>query len=155
MLKQKSMKPIKWKKNTMNTLLTLAPRRGEFLPLLFQALNTELKHSGISIGFLDCYDDAFYFFVLPKIELEQIVGTKGEGFVILDTHLYDISIIHVGNSPAKVRMYLKNKFEIPLNETLPLIMQDTIFITTGNMSIMNLTKTEIEALGATIEIKQH
>lgn len=154
-LKQRSIQPIKWKnKNIEKEILASNPNRGEYLPLLFQKLDKELNDLGLSIGFFECGDDSFYFFVLPNTDFKQIENTKGNDFVILDTSIYDIYISEIGANASKVMMYLKNKFQIPLSEIKSFIQQDKILIATGNMAIMNVAKYEIENLGAKAEIQK-
>ena len=155
MLKKRNINPIKWKnKNIEREILASNPKRGEFLPLLFHKLNKELESESLSIGFFERGDDAYYFFVIPKTDFEQIINIKEDGLIILDTNIYDIYITEIGENTTKIMIYLKNKFNIPLLEIRSFIQQDEILIATGNLAIMNFAKDEAESLGAKTEIRK-
>ncbi len=154
-LKQQDRIPVKWSpKNPETKVLALTRKRGEFLPLLFRELDKELEAANLSIGFFECGDDAYHYFVLPAQEFEQIFNIHDEGFIILDTNIYDLCISDTGPNAAKVMIYLKNRFNISLSEIKTFMQQDNILIGTGTMSVMNFLKNEVESLGATTHIRK-
>jgi hypothetical protein len=144
---------FQWKnKNIEEQIIAKGPKRGEYLPMLFRALNTELEQAGFSLGLIDIGQDCYYYFVLPKQEFEQIINTEGEGFSILDTNVYEIYLSAKEALPSKAMLYLKQKLNIPLNEIKTLSQQEKILIETGDMSAMNRVKKELADTGARYEV---
>ncbi len=144
---------FQWKnKNIEEQIIAKEPKRGEYLPMLFRALNAELEQAGLSLGLIDIGQDCYYYFVLPKQDFEQIVNTEGEGFSILDTNVYEIYLSTKEAFPSKALLYLKQKLNIPLSDIKTLSQQEKILIETGDMPAMNRVKKEITDTGARYEI---
>jgi hypothetical protein len=146
---------FRWKnKNIEEQIIAKEPKRGEYLPMLFRALDTELEQAGFRLGLIDIEQDCYYYFVLPEQDFEQIINTEGINWKILDTNEYEIYLSTKETLASKALLYLKQKLNIPLSEIKTLSQQERILIETGDMSAMNRTKKEIAATGARYEISK-
>lgn len=145
--------PFEWKnKKIEEQILELKPKRGEYLPLLFRALNKELEQSGLCLGFLDIGQDCYYYFVATKSAFGSIVDIEEDGFKILDTDIYEIYLLTDGEQSSKLLLYLKNKLGIPLGEIKTFLQQEKILLETGNLSVIQQEKKALDAVQGKYEV---
>ncbi|MBC9931854.1 DUF6630 family protein [Chitinophaga qingshengii] len=146
---------FQWKNDGIEEdILALQPKRGEYLPLLFNALNAALNAEGFSLGHLNIGHDCYYYFVLPTPEFEQIVHLSGEGFLVMDVNTYEIYLLTAGEQDAKITLYLKNKLNIPLGEIKSVMEKGEVLVATGSMSLIKSVKRELAAIHGKYEIRR-
>lgn len=58
-------------------------RRGDYLPLLFQAMNKQLNRGGYSIVFCDTKSDCFRYAILPTAEFVQFENTELDDYLTI------------------------------------------------------------------------
>lgn len=144
---------FEWKnKNIEEQIIEQQPKRGEYLPLLFRALDAELQQAGFHLGLIDIGQDCYYYFVLPEKEFNQAVGMEGNGFKVLDTNVYEIYLTGTDSPSSKLMLYLKNKLNIPLGEIKTFLQQDKILVDTGNCSDIDSVKKEFENMQIAYQI---
>ena len=86
-------------------------RRGDYLPLLFQAMNKQLNRGGYSIVFCDTKSDCFRYAILPTAEFVQFENTELDDYLtIISPKIYNIYLADKGNELPKIMLYLKKKF---------------------------------------------
>lgn len=144
---------FEWKnKNIEDQIIEQQPKRGEYLPLLFRALDAELQQVGFHLGLIDIGQDCYYYFVLPEKEFNQVVRMEGQGFKVLDTNVYEIYLTGTESPSSKLMLYLKNKLNIPLGEIKTFLQQDKILVDTGNFSDIDNVKKELESMQIAYQI---
>lgn len=130
-------------------------RRGDYLPLLFQAMNKQLNRGGYSIVFCDTKSDCFRYAILPTAEFVQFENTKLDDYLtIISPKIYNIYLADKGNELPKIMLYLKKKFSVPLSEIKEFCSRDKILLGIGNSIIVDEYRKEIEQLGGKIETEE-
>jgi hypothetical protein len=109
-------------------------KRGDYLPLLFKLLNNDLEDHGFSIGFFDTADDEYHYFVMETNNFQKLLELQDTTLKIVDTKTYQLYL--TGGFSAKIVVYLKNKFAIPLNEIKAFIAKGDILMETGNRNFI-------------------
>jgi hypothetical protein len=89
LLKKYGIENMKWQKNIYKNILDKNVKRGEYLPLLFEAFNNDLKKINCVLGFFEMEDDAYYYFILPKNEYDKIKCYDE----INDTKLFELYLL--------------------------------------------------------------
>ena len=130
-------------------------RRGDYLPLLFRAMNKRLNKDGYSITFCDTKSDCFHYAVLPTTEFVQFDNAELEDYLtIISPKIYNIYLADKGKEFPKIMLYLKKKFSVPLNEIKEFCSKDKILLGIGNSIIVDEYRKEIEKLGGKIEAEE-
>ena len=130
-------------------------RRGDYLPLLFQAMNKQLNRGGYSIAFCDTKSDCFHYAILPTVEFVQFENTELDNYLtIISPKIYNIYLVDKGNELSKIMLYLKKKFSVPLSEIKEFCSRDKILLGIGNSIIVDEYRKEIEQLGGKIEVEE-
>lgn len=155
MLAKQNYGSFQWKNEQIEEgILTLEPKRGEYLPLLFRALNTALNEEGFSLGHLNIGHDCYYYFVLPTPEFEQIVHLSGEAFLVMDVNTYEIYLLTTGEQNTKITLYLKNKLNIPLGEIRSVLEKGEVLVASGSMTVIKKVQQELATIQGRYEIRQ-
>ena len=72
-------------------------RRGDYLPILFHAMNIQLNKVGFSITFCDIQSDCFYYAILPIVEFAEFDNMDFEnGMTIISPKIYNIYLTDKG-----------------------------------------------------------
>lgn len=130
-------------------------RRGDYLPLLFLAMNKQLNKDSFSIAFLDTQSDSFLYTVLPTTDFVRIENAELESnVVVISPKIYNIFLTDKGNELSKIMLYLKRKFAVPLNEIKEFCSKEKILLGIGNSIIVKKYRDEIEELGGKIEVEE-
>lgn len=130
-------------------------RRGDYLPLLFRAMNVQLNKAGFSIAFCDIQSDSFYYAVLPVAEFIQFDNMDFENYMtIISPKIYNIYLADKGNEFPKIMLYLKKKFSVPLSDVKEFCSRDKILLGIGNSIIVDEYRKQIEQLGGKIEAEE-
>ena len=130
-------------------------RRGDYLPLLFRAMNIHLNKDGYSIAFCDTKSDCFHYAILPTAEFVQFENTELDDYLtIISPKIYNIYLVDKGNELSKIMLYLKKKFSVPLSEIKEFCSRDKILLGIGNSIIVDEYRKEIEELGGKIEVEE-
>ncbi|MGJ8732292.1 MAG: DUF6630 family protein [Cellulophaga sp.] len=58
-------------------------KRGEYIGLLFRALDKELLKIDFQLLFIELFHDEYYYTILPKSEIKPTLEMKGTGFILL------------------------------------------------------------------------
>lgn len=102
-------------------------RRGDYLPLLFRAMNIQLNKDGYSIAFCDTKSDCFHYTILPTVEFMQFDNTElDDCLTIISPKIYNIYLTDKGNELSKIMLYLKKKFSVPLSEIKQFCLRDVL-----------------------------
>ena len=130
-------------------------RRGDYLPLLFRAMNIQLNKDGYSIAFCDTKSDCFHYTLLPTVEFMQFDNIElDDCLTIISPKIYNIYLTDKGNELSKIMLYLKKKFSVPLSEIKQFCLRDKILLGIGNSIIVDEYRKEIEELGGKIEVEE-
>jgi hypothetical protein len=149
MLKNYGIENMKWRKNISKDIINQNVKRGEYLPLLFKEYNKDLEKINCVLAFFDRGDDAYYFFILPLKEYEKIK----EHDKVSDTKLYELYLLS-NKINTKILIYVKNKFDLKLNEVKDFMKADKILIVAGDKGTIEKKKIEIEEMGGETIIKE-
>lgn len=129
--------------------------RGDYLPLLFRAMNKQLNGMGYSIAICDIMSDGFHYAVLPSVEFIEFENICFQNLMtIISPKIYNIYLTDKGSKQSRIMLYLKNKFSIPLNQIKEFCSRDKILLGIGNTVIVNEYRKEIEQLGGKIETEE-
>ncbi|TDO23808.1 DUF6630 family protein [Pedobacter duraquae] len=143
-----NVETYQWKKLNIDLQHT---KRGDYLPLLFSLLNDDLENHGFSIGFFDTGDDEYHYFVMEKIKFQRLLELQDSALNVIDTKTYQLYLI--GGYTAKIILYLKNKFAIPLNEIKTFIANGDVLVETGNRNFIAYHQKLIGELGGESRIQ--
>ena len=128
-------------------------KRGEYLPLLFSAMDRQLETLGYQIVIFNEFSDRYCYCLLPTRDMQLVNGVQTEMFAIIDTKIYEAYLIDKGIETGKMLLYLKNKFSIPLNEIKNFATQPEILLVKGNLITVTKEKAEIEKIGGKVRIE--
>lgn len=146
---------FKWDtKKFESTLDFSAIKRGEYLPLLFSAIDKQLEILGYRITMFDNFSDTYYYGLLTNKDMQLVNGLQTDRFSVLDTKIYGAYLIDKGAERAKMLLYLKNKFPIPLNEIKIFAAQPEILLAKGNLIMVSKQKAEAEKMGGKVRIDE-
>lgn len=130
-------------------------RRGDYLPLLYSAMDKKLNKDGFSIAFCEDQSDCFCYTVMPTTDFAQFDNIElGSNVMLISPKVYNIYLTNKGNDIAKIMLYLKTKFSIPLSEIKDFCSKEKILLGIGNSTIANKYRNEIEELGGKIELEE-
>ncbi len=154
-LKTYNKPTFKWNKKKFESNLNIAVlKKGEYITLLFKALDKELNKIGFQILFIELFDDEYHYTILPKSEIKKGLELKNSYFQTYDSKLYEIKITKLGNEKSKVMKYLKNKFSIPLNEIQKFTNNLPINLGCNNILNIRLIEEEMKNLNCEYEITE-
>jgi hypothetical protein len=152
LLKNYGIENFKWKnKNIFKEIMQQDIKRGEYLPLLFKKLNDELETIDYKIGFIDMCSDEHYYFIISISDYEKISINRD---IIYDTKLYEMYLIPTNDMSVKLKINIKNKFNLKLDEIKEFMNQNKILMGTGDEIEMKIEKNKIEELGGKIIIEE-
>ncbi len=152
-LKTYNKPTFKWNKKKFESNLNISVlKRGEYITLLFKALDEELNKIGFQMLFIELFDDEYHYTILPKAEIKRALELQNSYFQTYDSKLYEIKITELGNEKPKVMKYLKNKFSIPLNEIQKFANDLPISLGCSNILSIRLIEEEIKNLNCKYEI---
>lgn len=156
MLKHYGIEHFLWDTKKFETSLDWDKiHRGDYLPLLFRAMNMQLNKDGYTIAFCDTKSDCFRYAILPTADFVQFENTELEDYLtIISPNIYNIYITDKGNDFSKIMLYLKKKFSVPLSEIKEFSSKDKILLGIGNSIVVDEYRKEIEKLGGKIEAEE-
>lgn len=156
MLKHYGIERFEWNTKKFETTLDWnRMRRGDYLPLLFSAMDKKLNKDGFSIVFWENQSDSFCYTILPTtdfVQFDSIELANGSSFINAKT--YHIYLSDKGDNLPKMMLYLKKLFSIPLNEIKEFCSKEKMLLATGNSITVKNYRKEIEKLGGKIEIEE-
>ena len=155
MLQNYGESKFKWDTKKFEATLDFSKiKRGEYIPLLFSAMDKQLEMLGYRIAIFDALSDTYYYCLLSNSDMELVNGVQTENFNILDTKVYALYLIDKGTEYAKMLLYLKNRFSIPLNEIKTFAAQPEILLAKGNLVTVTAEKAEVEKIGGKVRIEE-
>ncbi len=129
-------------------------KRGEYIGLLFKALDKELLKIDYQLLFIELFDDQYYFTLLPKSEIKPALQIKGKGFSTYDSKTYTIEITYLGMNKSKVMLYLKNKHQIGLKEIREYVDNLPILVESGNILKIRKLESELQSMECEYKITE-
>jgi len=129
-------------------------KRGEYIGLLFGALDKELLKIDFQLLFIELFDDEYYYTILPKSEIKSALKMKGKVFCTYDSKTYDIEITNLGINKSKVMLYLKNKHKIELKEISKYVENLPVLVESGNILKIKKLEKELKAMKCEYEIRE-
>ena len=118
-LKTYNKPTFKWNLKEFEATLSIESlKRGEYIDLLFKALDHRLSDTGFQLLFLDLFNDEYYYTILPVNEIAAALNIAGKDFRTCDSKTYDIEITSLGSNKSKIILFIKNKHKIELKEIL-------------------------------------
>jgi len=155
MLKHFGENLFKWNTKKFESTLDFSViKRGEYIPLLFSAMDKQLEKLDYQIVIFDELSDRYCYSLLPKSDMQLVNGIQTAYFNIINTKIYTLYLTDRGSESGKILLYLKNKFAIPLNEIKTFAAQPEILITRGNIVTVSKEKAEIEKIGGKVRIDE-
>jgi len=155
MLNNYKERALKWDSKKFEATLDFSTlKRGEYLPLLFSAMDERLQILGYRIAIFDNMSDTYYYCLLSNLDMQLVNGLQTGRFSILDTKIYAVYLIDKGSEGGKILLYLKNKFSLPLNEIKTFASQPEIMFIKGNLITVTKEKTEVEKIGGKVRIEE-
>ena len=149
LLKNCDIEKFNWKKiDIMEEIEKLGIKRGEYLPWLFKNLNIELEAIQYQIKFIDMGNDSYYYFVISNENYDKVKHLKN---MFLDMKTYEMYLL-TKTMNSKIMLYLKNKFNVKLDEIKNFINQEKILILTGNDKQIKYEQEKINEIGGEINI---
>ena len=154
LLKTYNEDTFKWNlKEFEKTLNFNELRKGDYVALLFQALDIEVKKKGYQLLFIELYDDEYHYTILRKDDIEKALQIKGNGLETYNSKCYKIYLISIGEHKSKVMSYLKSKHNISLKEIKSYINNLPILMGQGYSTTIRKIEKELKDLGCKYEIK--
>lgn len=129
-------------------------KRGEYIGLLFRALDKELLKIDFQLLFIELFQDEYFYTILPKSEIKSALKMKGKDFCTYDSKTYDIEITNLGINKSKVMLYLKSKHKIELKEISKYVENLPILVESGNILKMKKLEKELKAMKCEYEIRE-
>lgn len=156
MLKKYGIEKFNWDtKKIENSLDWTNMRRGNYLPLLFSAMNKELDRNNFSLVLWDDQSDCFNYTILPTTDFLIFDGLEfTNGSYLVNAKTYNIYLTDKGDNISKVMLYLKKLFTVPLSEIKEFYSREKIFLAVGNIITVKKFRKEIEELGGRIEVEE-
>ena len=129
-------------------------RRGEYIGLLFSALDKELLKIDFQLLFIELFHDEYYYTILPKSEIKPALKMKGKVFCTYDSKTYDIKITDLGINKSKVMLYLKSKHKIELKEITKYVENLPVLVESGNILKIKKLEKELQEMKCEYEISE-
>lgn len=154
-LKTYGKSTFKWSVRTFESSLNQKNiKRGEYIGLLFRALDKELLKIDFQLLFIELFHDEYYYTILPKSEINSALEIKGKGFCTYDSKIYDIEITDLGINKSKVMLYLKSKHKIELKEMIKYVENLPVLVESGNILKIKELEKELQAMKCEYRISE-
>ena len=149
LLKNCGMEKFNWKKiNIIKEIESLGIKRGEYLPWLFKNLNMELEAIQYQIKFFDMENDSYYYFLISNENYDKVKHMEN---IFLDMKTYEMYLL-TKTMNSKIMLYLKNKFNVKLEEIKDFVKQEKILVLTGNDKQIKYELEKINKIGGEINV---
>ena len=150
LLKNCGITNFKWKhQSILKEITKLEIKRGEYLPWLFKNINEELEPIQYQVKFIDMENDAYYYFVISNENYDNVKHIKN---LFNDMNTYEMYLL-TKTMNTKIMIYIKNKFNLKLDEVKEFIKQEKILILTGTDKQIKYEQKMIDNYGGEIVIE--
>jgi ribosomal protein L7/L12 len=155
LLKANNESTFKWSLKEFESSLDFSKlRKGDYITLLFCALDEEIMKKGYQLLFIEMYDDEYHYTILKREKIKSALHINGNDFEMHTSKRYKLYLIAMGNSQAKVMLYLKSKHNIGLKEIKSYVNNLPILMGQGYLTQLKKVEEELKALGCKYEIKE-